>query len=208
MARLTEDQISINRERILKAAAFAFSRSGFSGVTIRDIAKKTKLPLGSHYNYYEDKLALFRAVIDQASGAFLAPESEVVRYFLTSNFPDDLPQLATAIKASLEKHETYFKLMYVDVVEFDGKHIRETFSNLEPKFREALSTRFKEVGFLGRGRKIDPAFALVSIYLSFYQYFVMTKLFGASKIFGARSEQQVISGMIEIFQHGIEGKWN
>jgi AcrR family transcriptional regulator len=203
MARLTEVQTEANRHRILNAAAKAFSKSGYNGVTIRDLAVKTKLPIGSHYNYYEDKLALFRAVVAKESALFLSPDNEVIDYFLTSKFPDDLPRLAEAIKQSIREHQTYFKLMYVDVVEFEGKHIRETFSNLDSKFREAMTERFKEIGFLGRKRDIDPSFALVSIYLSFYQYFILTELFGASKIFGARSESQVIAGLIEMFKTGI-----
>ncbi|MES2964860.1 MAG: TetR/AcrR family transcriptional regulator [Bdellovibrionota bacterium] len=206
MARLTEDQIELNRNRILSAAEREFSKRGYNGVTIRDIAKKTKLPLGSHYNYYADKLALFEAVIDRCSREFLQIENPVVRYFLDSSFPDDLPRLAAAIKTSVESHESYFKLMYVDVVEFDGVHIRETFSNLDEKFRGAMGVKFQELGLLGRERNVDPSFALVSFYLSVYQYFIITRLFGASKVFGKRSEQQVIEGLIEIFRRGIDGR--
>src|SRR4051812_34606198 len=118
MARLTEDKAESNRERILKAATQAFSRYGYSAVTIRNIAKSTKLPLGSHYNYYEDKLTLFKAVVDREASAFMSSENEVIQYFMTSQFPDDLPNLAKAIKVSIEKHESYFRLMYVDGIEF------------------------------------------------------------------------------------------
>jgi AcrR family transcriptional regulator len=200
MARLTDVKSEKNRERILEAATKAFSRSGYSAVTIRDIAKSTKLSLGSHYNYYDDKLELFKAVIDRTTQDFMSPENEVIQYFMTSEFPDDLPRLAKAIKVSIEKYESYFRLMYVDAIEFDGKHIREVFSNLEAKFNVALGKRFKEVAVK---RKTSPGFAMVTIYLSFYQYFLMSKLFGAQNIFENRSETQVINEMVNLFKNGF-----
>ena len=84
MARLTVNKSVSNRERILEVATTAFSKSGYSAVTIRDIAKSTKLPLGSHYNYYDDKLTLFKAVIDRAALEFMSPENEVIQYFIDS----------------------------------------------------------------------------------------------------------------------------
>lgn len=205
MARLTERRSESNRNRILDAATKAFSRSGYSAVTIRDIAKSTKLPLGSHYNYYDDKLALFKAVIERNAAAFMSPENEVIQYFLASQFPDDIPKLARAIKSSIEKHESYFRLMYIDVIEFDGRHIRDAFSNLESKFSAALGARLTEVGVK---TKVSPAFALVTIYLSFYQYFLLTKLFGATKIFGEKTESQVIAEMIDLFENGLATTWS
>lgn len=205
MARLTENKSESNRERILEVATKAFSKSGYSAVTIRDIAKSTKLPLGSHYNYYDDKLTLFKAVIDRAALDFMSPENEVIQYFTDSQFPDDLPKLAKAIKLSIENHESYFRLMYVDAIEFNGIHIREAFSNLESKFSIALGPQIKKIGITGRA---NPAFALVTIYLSFYQYFLMSRLFSATNIFGKKSETQVIAEIVDLFKNGFVGTWN
>jgi AcrR family transcriptional regulator len=203
MARLTNEDLEKNRRLINKVAVRCFSSSGFNGITMREIAKKAKIPLGSLYNYYEDKLDLFEAIITEQSRVFLSPDNEVIRYFLSSKFPDDLPLLAEAMKESVKTYESYFKLMYVDVVEFNGAHIKEVFSNLDEKFRQVMEKRFKELGLMGE-KKIDPAFALTTIYLSFYQYFILTKLFGATKIFGKKTDQQVIEGMINILFYGIK----
>ena len=205
MARLVEGKAHLNRERILAVATTAFSKSGYSAVSIRDIARTTKLPLGSHYNYFEDKLSLFKAVIDRAANVFMAPENEVIQYFLNSKFPDDLPDLARAIKLSIERHESYFRLMYVDVIEFEGAHIRDAFSNLESKFAMVLKGRFKKMG-IKRGNT-KPAFAMVTIYLTFYQYFLMSKLFGATKIFDQKSESKVIEELVDLFQNGMAKSW-
>ncbi len=139
------------------------------------------------------------------SASFLTPDNEVIQYFLNCRFPDDLPDLAESIRKSIVRYERYFKLMYVDVVEFEGQHIRETFSNLDEKFREAVMERFDEIGLLGP-KRIDPSFALVTAYLMFYQYFIVTKLFGATRIYGKRSDKEVVGLLTDLFLHGIKGK--
>jgi AcrR family transcriptional regulator len=205
MPRLSNKDLENTRTKINLAALKCFSTAGFNGVTMRDIAAQAKVPLGSLYNYYDNKQNLFSHIITEQSALFLSNENDVVRYFLNSKFPDDLPILADAIRDSLKKYKYYFKLMYVDVVEFDGANIREVFSDLEKKFTAVLGNRFRQTGLLGQ-KKIDPAFALISIYLSFYQYFVLSRLFGATHIYGKRSETEVVDGLIELLFHGIKGQ--
>lgn len=201
MARLTEEMLEQNKKRILGIAVRAFSRHGFSGVTIRDIAKQTRLPLGSHYNYFADKEALFKAAVHAVETRFFDDGNPVIDYFKSSTFPDDIPVLADAIRRSVEDHPDYFKLMYVDVIEFEGRHIRETFSNLDAKFRKVLTQHFTETGLLGDGT--DPAFALVFVYLSLYQYFVISKLFGAQNVFGRKNDKAVVESMTHLLLNGI-----
>ncbi|MES3037025.1 MAG: TetR/AcrR family transcriptional regulator [Bdellovibrionota bacterium] len=202
MARLTSEDFEKRKAVINLAALTCFTKSGYNGVTMRDIAQQAKIPLGSLYNYYEDKLTLFKEIVNEQSGQFLSIDNDVIKYLLNSQFPDDLPVLAEAIRKSVVRYESYFKLMYIDVVEFDGEHIKEVFSDLDEKFKSVMEQRFRTVGLLGPG-KIDPVFAFISIYLSFYQYFILSKLFGATKIFGKMSDRQVVDGLIEVLKNGI-----
>ncbi len=66
-----------------------------------------------------------------------------------------------------------------------------------------LGPRFQAVGKLGPKGRVDPGVAFVTVYLMFYQYFVLTKLFGAEQIYGRRTEAQVIRELIELFQDGL-----
>ncbi len=89
------------------------------------------------------------------------------------------------------------------MVEFDGSHIREIFSHLDTKFRAVLGARFAELGGLGAKRDIDPAFAFITVYMIFYQYFVLAKLFGAEETFGRRSDREVVEDLVHLFQSGL-----
>lgn len=57
-----------NRAEILEAASTLFVERGFDGVTIRDIVRGTRLASGTFYNYFPDKEAVFRALIDDQMG--------------------------------------------------------------------------------------------------------------------------------------------
>jgi len=57
-----------NRAALLDAARDAFGRLGYDAVAVRDIVRGTDLASGTFYNYFPDKDAIFRAVVD-ATGA-------------------------------------------------------------------------------------------------------------------------------------------
>jgi AcrR family transcriptional regulator len=203
MPRLSPAVADRKRAHVQKAALRCFLELGYHGTSVRDIASAAKLSLGSVYTYFPDKLSLFAAVLAQLEADFLGRDSALFGYLSAARFPDDLPALAQALAADASRFRDYFKMIYLDVVEFDGAHVKEIFSRMEPKFRLVLGARFAAVGKLGRRRRTDPGVAFVAVYLLFYQYFVLTRLFGARQIFGRRSDEQVVAELVELFLHGI-----
>jgi AcrR family transcriptional regulator len=57
-----------NRAALLDAARAAFGELGYEATGVRDIVRRTGLASGTFYNYFPDKEAVFRAVVD-ATGA-------------------------------------------------------------------------------------------------------------------------------------------
>jgi AcrR family transcriptional regulator len=57
-----------NRAALLEAARDAFGELGFEAAGVRDIVRRTDLASGTFYNYFDDKEAVFRAVVE-ATGA-------------------------------------------------------------------------------------------------------------------------------------------
>jgi AcrR family transcriptional regulator len=60
---ISEQQKLQRRDEIMTAAKNVFSRSGFEGTTIADVAKEANLPFDVVYQYFESKDALFDALI-------------------------------------------------------------------------------------------------------------------------------------------------
>lgn len=204
MPKLSEADANKRRSHIEKAALRCFLKLGYHGASVRDIAAAGRLSLGAVYTHFPDKLSLFAAVLERLSREFLAGDSRLANYLRRCRFPDDLPALAAALSADADRFRDYFKMIYLDVVEFNGEHIRQVYSQMEPRFRLLLRERFREVGKLGRRKRVDPGVAFVTVYLTFYQYFVLTKLFGAEQLYGERSDAQVLRALVDLFLDGID----
>lgn len=56
-----------NRAAILEAARDVFAELGYGTTTVRDVIARTDLASGTFYNYFPDKDALFRAVLEESA---------------------------------------------------------------------------------------------------------------------------------------------
>ena len=68
MARSPRSEAEIARTRgaILDAAARAFARRGFGGITMEELAGEAGYSTASLYNYFPNKEAVLRALIDRS----------------------------------------------------------------------------------------------------------------------------------------------
>ena len=203
MPKISTARAEQNRLALENAALACFVRHGYHGVSVRMIADRAGVSLGNLYTYFPDKLSMFQDVLTRLSEDFLRSDNAFLRYLQRCDFPNDLPEMGEAIAENVERYRDYMKLMYVDVVEFDGKHISEIFSNLDTKFRAVLGPLFDRLGGLGPHGATDPAFAFIAVYMSFYQYFILTKLFGARATYGAHKDRKVVADLATLFTEGL-----
>ena len=54
-----------NRAAILAAALSVFAELGYGATSVRDIVRRTDLASGTFYNYFPDKDAVFRALVEE-----------------------------------------------------------------------------------------------------------------------------------------------
>lgn len=64
-ARVRERKKANNRAALLAAARAVFAEMGFGAASVRDIVRRTDLATGTFYNYFEDKDAIFAAVVGE-----------------------------------------------------------------------------------------------------------------------------------------------
>ncbi|MFL5846702.1 MAG: TetR/AcrR family transcriptional regulator [Solirubrobacteraceae bacterium] len=57
-----------NRAAILTAAREVFADLGYGAASVRDIVRGTELATGTFYNYFPDKEAVFRALLEESVG--------------------------------------------------------------------------------------------------------------------------------------------
>lgn len=80
-----------NRAVILKSARECFLQNGYDDVTVRDIIRETGLASGTFYNYFEDKPAVFNALLDEV---FTAANAELGMIRRTATSAEGLIRLA------------------------------------------------------------------------------------------------------------------
>ncbi|HEX4672546.1 MAG TPA: TetR/AcrR family transcriptional regulator [Solirubrobacteraceae bacterium] len=56
-----------NRAAIIAAAREVFAELGYDAAGVRDVIRRTDLASGTFYNYFADKEAVFRAVVDESA---------------------------------------------------------------------------------------------------------------------------------------------
>jgi AcrR family transcriptional regulator len=72
--RITAEEKTLTRDRIIRAAAKLFARKGYENATTRDIAARAGIATGTLFNYFESKEAIVAALI---SGALARAQEEI-----------------------------------------------------------------------------------------------------------------------------------
>ena len=62
-----EQRKAENRAAIVDAAREVFAELGYDAAGVRDIVRRTDLASGTFYNYFPDKEAVFREIVDQSA---------------------------------------------------------------------------------------------------------------------------------------------
>lgn len=109
---------------------------------------------------------------------------------MNSPDPETLKKLAMAIGRIVSENLDYWRLMYIDVVEFRHKHFVHGFREIAGGLRTYSTALFRnaKVPF---ARGVDPGLAYTSIYLHFFTYFLVEELFGAKRHLGVNDEEAV-----------------
>ena len=192
-----------SRVAILEAALRLFSEQGYRGTSIREIADAAGLSTGNLYHHFPDKETLFRTLLDQYWAAIESPDFPFNKALAEGAFPDDLESLARAAEESVRSYRPYVALIYVDVVEFKGNHIRKFYSEMAGRFSSFLESRFPNGTLEGRlSPGTDPTTALMLAGRTFLQYFAVEVLFGVPEQFG-KSSKSTTREISEILRFGL-----
>ena len=187
-----------SRRIILDAALDLFSHRGYRATSIRDIASRAVVSTGSVYHHFPDKEAIYRTLFDEYWQALSDPEFPVNKALAAGIFPDNLEALGKAAERSVRRYRKYVALIYVDVVEFDGTHIRRFYSDMAARFERFLQTHGKEEIEARLRPEVSAASAMMLATRVFLNYFSVEVLFGVKDHFGKASDETIaeIAGIL------------
>jgi AcrR family transcriptional regulator len=198
-----EQKSERSRRQILDAALQLFSHHGYGATSVRDIAQAASVSTGNVYHHFPDKETIFRTLLDEYWAALSDPEFPFNKALATGVFPDNLEDLGHAAEKSVRDYKPYVALIYVDVVEFDGSHIRKFYSDMAQRFENFLQSTGK-ADELSRTLRpgISPVSAVMLAARFFLNYFSVEILFGVKNHFG-KANDEVIREISEMFRHGM-----
>ncbi len=202
--RMTQEARSVkSRQLILDAALRLFSHKGYGATGVRDIAEVAGLSKGNVYHHFTDKEAIFRGLLDRYFQAMSRPDFPFNRALATGSFPENLEQLGFAARDVVHDYREYVALIYVDVVEFDGSHVRKFYADMAERFDEFMKKTGieKELGEkLAEG--LSPVSAVMLASRIFFNYFSVEILFGVKDHFGKETDAAVRE-ISRILRHGM-----
>lgn len=186
-----QERSEASMARTLDAALGLFSSQGFRATSMREIANGAGLSVGNVYHHFPSKEAIFQRLLERYWDAVLDPELPLNRVFARADFPDDLEEMAAAIEEVVERFRPYILLIYVDVIEFQGEHIRSFYEGMADRFRETYGERFEERRRAGDFGDVDPMVGVMVATRWFFYFFTVEKCFGVPMHFGMRPEEAV-----------------
>ena len=192
-----------SRDQILEAALELFSHRGFGATSVRDIATKAGVSTGNVYHHFPDKDALFRTLLDQYWKAIDDPDLPFNRALVTGTFPDNLEELGHASRELVRKFRRHVALIYVDVVEFEGSHIRKFYADMARRFADFIAVHGQPTEISARLRPgISPLSAVMLASRFYLNFFAVELLFGVRDHFG-KDTDEVIREIADILRFGM-----
>lgn len=184
------------RAVLLDAAKRLFVSNGYHGTSMRQIAVEAGLALGGIYNHFGNKEDIFVGVLMErhpflvVMPALQAAQGQTVE--------DLVRDAAGRMLAELSQNQEFLNLMFIELVEFEAKHIPLMFETLFPPLMQ-FAQRFEEVR--GPLRDIPLPIVLRSFLGLFFSYFITDLLIGSQ--LPVEMKTGAFDHFIDIYLHGI-----
>ena len=201
-----EERSERSRSQILDAALKLFSHHGYGATSVRDIAEEAGVSKGNVYHHFPDKESIFRALLDQYFQAMSLPDFPFNQALASGTFPDNLEELGLAARETVRQYREHVALIYVDVVEFDGSHVRKFYEEMAERFDSFMKAHGLEEKLKAKlAPGLSPISAVMLATRIFYNYFSIEIIFGVKDHFGKGTEQ-VVGEISRILRHGMLGE--
>lgn len=192
-----------SRRQILDAALDLFSHKGYGSTSVRDIAERAGVSTGNVYHHFPDKESVYQALFEEYWSAIADPEFPFNKALATGVFPDNLEQIGKAAEKTVRNYRKHIALIYVDVVEFDGRHIRKFYSEMSQRFERFVETHDGKKIEARLRPDVSPVSAMMLATRFYMNYFSVEILFGVKNHFG-KANDEVITEIADILRRGME----
>ena len=185
------------RLAIEDAAIDLFLTQGYAATSMRQIAEEVGLALGGIYNHFSSKEEIFAGIIidkhpyKQILPAILAAQGETVEEFFKNAFH--------IVISEMDKRPEFVNLMFIELVEFKGKHGAVMLKEIAPKMLPVFEKVIKSRRSL---RVTNPAVLMRSFMGLIFSYYT-TGMIISNSILSKLMPKNTADVYVDIFLHGI-----
>jgi len=192
------------RGAILAAARQLILRQGYHATGMRQIAREAGISPGGVYNHFSSKEEIFAALLDErnlytalAEGLSRA-RGETVGQLLESGFAE--------VMAMLQDRGDFPLLLFIDVLEFQGRHVALLISRLIPNLIDFFA-RVHDLGLQrGEMRDVPPALVARMFFGMVFSSFIIENAAGVifpSVLTAPLRVDGWQKGMVDMLLHGV-----
>jgi AcrR family transcriptional regulator len=197
MSKEKQTKGEVTRLAIENAGISLFLEQGYHATSMRQIADRAQLALGGIYNHFSSKDEIFEAIIiDQHPYKKILPLIIEAAGNTTEEFFGNAFRI---VIHELGKRPEFINLMFIELIEFKGKHgklmLREIGPKVIPVFEKVIKAR-KDL------RVTNPALVMRSFFGMIISYFA-TEMFISDSILSKLMPKNSTDIYIDIFLHGI-----
>jgi AcrR family transcriptional regulator len=154
----------ISQDRIKEAAFKLFINQGYHGTSMRQIAEAANLTPASIYNHYQNKEQIFRQVL-------LAhhPYHQILPILESADGEDAesiLRGVANRVYKVIRKQKGLLHIMFIELVEFEGKHFGEIFRSVSPRIFAFLGKLKSKKGQLRKIPETNIMLTMIGLVMS------------------------------------------
>jgi AcrR family transcriptional regulator len=187
------------RAVLIEASYQLFINRGYHGTSMRDIADEAGLALGGIYNHFATKEDIFVAMLMEHHPFLeVVPALQMAR---GESVEDLVRDAAQRMIAALSDKPDFLNLIFIELVEFEGKHVPQLFQLFFPPLMEFVQ-RFQQVQ--GELRPIPLPVILRSFIGLFFSYVITGLIIGSQLPASARAG--AFDHFVDIYLHGILAK--
>lgn len=197
MKREKQTKGEVTRLAIEDAAFELFMEQGYHATSMRQIAERVDLALGGIYNHFKSKEEIFEAIVidkhpyKQVLPALLAAEGETLEEFFKNAFHSFISEL--------KGRPEYLNLMFVELVEFKGKHGAPMLREIAPKVLPLIERVIK-----GRkGLRVTNPALLMRSFVGMILAYLISEILISNSIISKLMPKNTEDAFVDIYLHGI-----
>jgi len=196
MSEATITKGEATQARIVEAAYRLFIEQGFHATSMRQVAVAAGVTVGGIYAHFASKEAIWEAVLLERH-----PYHEVMALLQQAGgdtVSQFLEQAASLMVGGLGQREDVLNLLFIELVEFDGKHLAQVYKLLQPELIH-LGQVFAQKR--GRLRPVPLPILARSFAGLFFSYYITEIIMPdeARALMGSRA----LETFVDIYLHGI-----